>query len=287
MPVSTGSSLYNPYCYVNFVVDPVFNTSWLDSANTPFYSDNTYAVIPTGDSTSRVYGLHGDYSNFRSEDIYSVASTGLLRCDLDLSNDLLRGYNFYRWEIAATDFFAQSVPHYDLYSEFCIRIPYDYHYLFVENNSNAFVKLRYRRLNSSGNVSNDDIEYTEVSVPLSDFLFDDELIIDPGIYLNSLNQYGIYHIQDFYVSIPCSITVDTELNLELLYYYNQEYLDPYQYVVPHSPRLELSDYTDWITSAVDGILTLQVFPGFYLSGLLMVIIAFCCVMWFLKIFAGG
>lgn len=95
-------------------------------------------------------------------------------------------------------------------------------------------------------------------------MFDDELIIDPGIYLNSLNQYGIYHIQDFYVSIPCSITVDTELNLELLYYYNQEYLDPYQYVVPHSPRLELSDYTDWITSAVDGILTLQVFPGFYL-----------------------
>lgn len=47
------------------------------------------------------------------------------------------------------------------------------------------------------------------------------------------------------------------------------------------------DYTSWIANAVSGFLEFEIFKGFSLGGLLMVIISFACVLWFLKLFAGG
>lgn len=67
--------------------------------------------------------------------------------------------------------------------------------------------------------------------------------------------------------------------------YYEPFNDPSFYMP--EPQMELQDYTDWITTAVSGFFEIQIFPGFYLSGFLMVVIAFACVIWFLKIFAGG
>lgn len=46
-------------------------------------------------------------------------------------------------------------------------------------------------------------------------------------------------------------------------------------------------YADWLAQAVSGFFSFQLFPGFYLGGILVAIIAFCLVMWWLKMFGGG
>lgn len=47
------------------------------------------------------------------------------------------------------------------------------------------------------------------------------------------------------------------------------------------------DFTSWLGTAVGGFLNFEIFPGFNMSGILLIIISFSLVMWFLKVFAGG
>lgn len=54
-----------------------------------------------------------------------------------------------------------------------------------------------------------------------------------------------------------------------------------------NPAVPLLDYTAWIGTAVSGFLDLQIFPYFTLGGVLMTLLAFTCVIWFLKLVAGG
>lgn len=53
------------------------------------------------------------------------------------------------------------------------------------------------------------------------------------------------------------------------------------------PSEFIRPYADWIASAVGGFFSIQLFPGFYLGGLIVTIIAFALVMWWLKMFGGG
>ena len=52
-------------------------------------------------------------------------------------------------------------------------------------------------------------------------------------------------------------------------------------------KLGFADYTSWIATAVGGFLDFELFPGFTFGGILMVFIAFSCVMWFLRLVSGG
>lgn len=59
-------------------------------------------------------------------------------------------------------------------------------------------------------------------------------------------------------------------------------------VVTDEPsKLGFADYTSWIATAVGGFLDFELFPGFTFGGILMVFIAFSCVMWFLRLVGGG
>lgn len=46
-------------------------------------------------------------------------------------------------------------------------------------------------------------------------------------------------------------------------------------------------FTSWLGTAISGFVSFQVFPGFSIGALLTTLISFSCVMWFLKLVAGG
>lgn len=50
---------------------------------------------------------------------------------------------------------------------------------------------------------------------------------------------------------------------------------------------DINFHIDFIADAIGGFFDLQLFPGFSLGGLFLVIIAFSMVMWFLRVFGGG
>lgn len=54
-----------------------------------------------------------------------------------------------------------------------------------------------------------------------------------------------------------------------------------------NPALALIPYTTWLGEAVSGFMDFELFNGFTLGGIFMTILAFTCVMWFLKLVAGG
>lgn len=56
---------------------------------------------------------------------------------------------------------------------------------------------------------------------------------------------------------------------------------------PYNPAFGFIPYTDWIGTAVSGFLDTQIFPGFTLGGVFITVFSFGCVMWFLKLVAGG
>lgn len=48
-----------------------------------------------------------------------------------------------------------------------------------------------------------------------------------------------------------------------------------------------ADYTGWVATAISGFFDTQIFPGFTLGGIVLMVLAFAIVIWMLKIFAGG
>lgn len=54
-----------------------------------------------------------------------------------------------------------------------------------------------------------------------------------------------------------------------------------------NPALPLIGYTKWLGTAASGFLDLEIFPQFTLGGIFMTLLAFSCVVWFLKLVAGG
>ena len=54
-----------------------------------------------------------------------------------------------------------------------------------------------------------------------------------------------------------------------------------------NPALALLPYTTWIGDAVSGFMDFELFRGFTLGGIFMTLLAFTCVVWFLKLVAGG
>lgn len=69
----------------------------------------------------------------------------------------------------------------------------------------------------------------------------------------------------------------------------------FDYLVPSSPDVPvypqddfpLMPFANWLGGAVSGFLDLQLFPGFTLGGIFVTLFAFTCVVWFLKLVAGG
>lgn len=75
-------------------------------------------------------------------------------------------------------------------------------------------------------------------------------------------------------------------------YYVREFTDLTQ-VIKEKGNAVIPDYknpigyTNWLGTAISGFFNTQILPGFSFGGILLMIISFLCVVWFLKIFAGG
>lgn len=54
-----------------------------------------------------------------------------------------------------------------------------------------------------------------------------------------------------------------------------------------NPAIDLAPFTKSLASAVAGFFDFEIFPNFNLGGILITIIAFACVVWWLKLVAGG
>lgn len=57
--------------------------------------------------------------------------------------------------------------------------------------------------------------------------------------------------------------------------------------VSSNPAIDLAPFTKSLATAVAGFFDFEIFPGFNLGGILITIIAFACVVWWLKLVAGG
>ena len=131
---------------------------------------------------------------------------------------------------------------------------------------------------------------------LSDILYDGTL----NLNTQNLASDGVEEVYDLYYVEYCAIklfnlpqnTIDLlRLNFYVRYYLNPFIDDYLYYSVPSenddNPALALIPYTTWLGEAVGGFMDFELFKGFTLGGIFMTILAFSCVMWYLKLVAGG
>lgn len=106
--------------------------------------------------------------------------------------------------------------------------------------------------------------------------------------------YYIREVKFFFNTFPSSPWGLDWVNNFIVSYINNPFLDNLILdngtdPVPPSdnPALALIPYTVWLGNAVSGFMDFQLFSGFTIGGIFMTILAFACVVWFLKLVAGG
>ena len=97
----------------------------------------------------------------------------------------------------------------------------------------------------------------------------------------------VYECKFSFTGIPTARNA-TLLDFNAVYVFNP-YLDNGSFETggDDNPALALIPYTTWLGEAVGGFMDFELFNGFTLGGIFMTILAFTCVMWFLKLVAGG
>ncbi len=70
--------------------------------------------------------------------------------------------------------------------------------------------------------------------------------------------------------------IDDRLYNFIMHNFETQPIPPYQ-----------ADYTTWLGTAVKGFFDAELWPGFTLGGIFLIIVSFSIVVWFLKVFAGG
>lgn len=252
--------------------------------------------------TNRGSSLINNYSHF--------SNSGSVRFDYSSSFSPRLDFNFASWisylnfwEFSSGDFFAFSHESFDnVESDQNSQILLMFEQSFLADYcdvSKCSVSFSYAPVTDSGLGS-----FEEFSSDFSSFAFKSgtKYVVDPGRLFRKPTTQGdndFYLIRDFSIVLtPNSSyylqsiqtpsygsTFTFAPSFTCSFVYASRFDDP-SFLNPPG-GMELRDYTAWITTAVSGFFEIQIFPGFYLSGFLMVVIAFACVIWFLKIFAGG
>ena len=280
-----------------------YYTTLRDSSNNVFWSYGTHVISPSfepgtysgirSDEDSfcsligpgnliSTFSANSSISNVVFHDVVDSSSSGYITSDFRLT--IINPSVVNNISISVRDFYTWSEDFHGYNSEFALVLNYDSQYMYM--NDYAFVKFQYRPLGQSYNTSG----YIDVKLPLSDFLHEGRLDLDLSSYFDELDYVQtFYHVRDFYVNIPTGYPVAQTPVIEgnLDYVVWDKLSDPTNLYPIVQSSMELADYTGWVTTALEGFFGLQIFPGFYLTGFLMVLIAFASFIWFLKLFAGG
>lgn len=176
--------------------------------------------------------------------------------------------DFYCWNSDSYGDFTNG-----LHSEVSFDLSYNEDSPFVDS-----FDVVYRVIGSDEVVSYSSI----VEYEASGFDFD----ISPELF-GVTDPYAVVFVYSLTVNFSIPDTTPTYGSIfDLHYCYN-----PFVFNVvpdaPDNPAFALRPYTEWIATAVGGFFDLQIFPGFSLGGIFMTLVSFMCVVWFLKLVAGG
>lgn len=292
----TGTSIGSEHASLLFAFDPLFtdtsNESFLDYSEARSYLDNN--------------------NYFRSENSFKY-STSLLSSfdDSDLSfvpidysvhNEIVgsvAAVNQFDFSSFVQDLDVTSIDHFDLKaSDFSC---------WIDDAGVVGTELFFGF--SSFDYSSPDFDFGELRIGYSEYGNTDQITyvtLQPSEYLTGndylavtpsllgIDDYGTYiYITDLTLSFDYNraasyLFTDSVFTVTTVYTFNPDlYHIAYGEQVPDNPSVPLLSYTEWIGTAVSGFMDLQIAPGFTLGGIFMTILAFVCVVWFLKLVAGG
>jgi hypothetical protein len=280
---STESSFSNTVC-----INPLVYSNGFSNDN-PNYSENIYGDIKNNDEYFGIFNL--EYNNFTQDTVgpVGVSSPNYFESGFELTYELdsstIQEY-YYPYMVYASDFYCWESNDYKKHSEISFECRFSYEY----GQSDFTPENVYITYSLSG--SSDVYTYYFTEAQIREFNFDDGFFeLRPSMFLVNYSDALVY-VHDFVIEYNTPIVpFETFYAIgDYQYCYRDDLrvldigLDP---DVPGNPALPLVGYTNWLGHAVSGFLDLNIFPGFTLGGILMTIIAFSCVIWFLKLFAGG
>lgn len=124
-------------------------------------------------------------------------------------------------------------------------------------------------------------------------------VLDPdgdGYFYFEPSYFGIDDLNSLVYIYECTFSFDSVPTIPSsflfagdFYYTFNPYLDN---LAPddsegENPALALIPYTTWLGEAVGGFMDFELYKGFTLGGIFVTLLSFTCVIWFLKLVAGG
>lgn len=297
--VTGPSVLISQECLVDFGGDQSDRFLFNSTLQASLPSDTSYGMDNYYDGSGSFFYLSGEnprdgevYSEFLYYDFVSNVTVddngyvyGEASCNFDYSCDSEDVDSWSRYiTFTVRDFYCWPENQTDEGLRYPCEVSLD---LGSSNSQLSFVGSR---IYYSVNGSNEILE--------AHFSFDDltaydnlDFTVKPD-YLPGVSPTDVVYIYLWDFSIYQSI--GSSLNIEdgyLSYCFNPDVrkidLNSARGFDSENPAVPLLDYTAWIGTAVSGFLDLQIFPYFTLGGVLMTLLAFTCVIWFLKLVAGG
>lgn len=260
---------------------PVVNLSQVVNSDVvPFPSD---AIISASGQLSVLYDLTFVYQ----------PATSIMR---DTFIDCLRfsASDFYFWsdETSLSNYIGYQVDPETVQENCEIAISVPTSYLVNTGLMAPYVTICYSVFNSENpddklysTLSYDSIGvYTQNNIEYALFTVDWSVLVG--------NAPGVGYVYDFNVYFPQNTQVASNT---VRYTYSNLIFD-YEFVPflrtnfpvdTYKEPYELVDYAGWLGTAVGGFFDLEILEGFTLGGIFITVVAFACVIWFLKIFAGG
>lgn len=240
-----------------------------DSAIEDLYVDGDTWLNCKPDASIRIFGTGGDGSTVDREvgAIYfqSDASDVSMWYDLIENMDTIMVYDMTNdeWLLAeAGDLYDPSSPDYITFTEIQVR------QLYLEQDIEDTFYME----------SNDDIDLVNWFVSNTTYSSESQVLNTPTTYGFTSDDGGIYVR---YVVLP---SARNSVRPYLSGLWNSAYNRGY--ASGNNPEVNV-DFVSWALSAIGDALTVQIFPGFSIGGLLAVIIAIPLCIIFLKLFAGG
>lgn len=295
------ATYYNPqyfdYYSTGVSVTPLITYSAADTADVLYIDDGStlntetvqnysawrYLVQPSYNNTEN-YGAYfrGRYnyylSNLRLNSVSNISSTH------KLENFTLHLFDFYCWD---EGYFDDS-----LFGNDTSEISITYDGSSDSNNSNVYID----RMQVTYSLPGDSYSYATTTMFYSEELngeaYDSDLA--NGFILFTPDKLGftdydlvyIHNVIVYFTGFPTVVNT-LSLNFDVTNCFVPDLLNYEPDNGDYNPAIPLMSYTDWMGTAVSGFLDMQIFPGFTLGGIFMTLLAFTCVIWFLKLVAGG
>lgn len=278
--------------YFSFSFDPLFNLSSLPDFSTYIQGNDEHALYPDDQSSFLSASFSYTYSDYSGN--FNFGDGGNLSCSFQLNtfaaytSSSVSFPQFMTSDYLAfgcDSFYAWSQPFNGHNSEFSITL--DLSRSSIDPllfDSSDYISFSFLPLGSFYSHS----EYVDVRLPISEFVdFDNDLLtISLDSYFDDLNPGSVFYLVRNFRAFFSS-NGSSDLYGEVSYCFNPAVDDIFTLYPSPAEQMELHDYTDWLSHALEGFLMLQIFPGFYLSGFLLVILGFAMFIWALKVFAGG